>query len=130
VQQAKKKSSLDVLGVEFPKPQLLDSALMKNPVSLLRVVSLAEGVSYLVLLGIAMPLKYGANMPWAVKIAGSIHGALFVLFCVALLRALLEARWSLTRALLVFVASLVPFMPFWLDRRMRVWEADAARPRA
>ena len=100
---------------------------MKNPVSLLRVVSLAEGVSYLLLLGIAMPLKYAANMPEAVRIAGSIHGGLFVVFCVALLRAMLGARWPFSRAALVFVASLVPFAAFWMDRRIRVWQADHVR---
>ena len=102
---------------------------MKNPVSLLRLVSLAEGVSYLILLGIAMPLKYGANMPGAVKMVGSIHGALFVVFCVALLRAMLGARWPLSRAALVFVASLVPLAAFWMDRRVRVWQSDYMRSR-
>lgn len=102
---------------------------MKNPVSLLRLVSLAEGVSYLILLGIAMPLKYGANMPGAVKMVGSIHGALFVVFCVALLRAMLGARWPLSRAALVFVASLVPLAAFWMDRRVRVWQSDYVRSR-
>ncbi len=102
---------------------------MKNPVSLLRLVSLAEGVSYVVLLGIAMPLKYGANMPGAVKIVGSIHGALFVVFCVALLRAMLGARWPISRAALVFVASLVPLAAFWMDRRIRVWQSDYERSR-
>ena len=102
---------------------------MKNPVSLLRLFSLAEGVSYLVLLGIAMPLKYGANMPGAVRIVGSIHGALFVVFCVALLRAILGARWPISRAALVFVASLVPFAAFWMDRWIRVWQSDYVRSR-
>ena len=102
---------------------------MKNPVSLLRLFSLAEGVSYLVLLGIAMPLKYGANMPGAVRIVGSIHGALFVVFCVALLRAMLGARWPISRAALVFVASLVPFAAFWMDRWIRVWQSDYVRSR-
>ena len=102
---------------------------MKNPVSLLRLVSLAEGVSYLILLGIAMPLKYGANMPGAVKMVGSIHGALFVVFCVALLRAMLGARWPLSRAALVLVASLVPLAAFWMDRRVRVWQSDYVRSR-
>jgi integral membrane protein len=91
---------------------------------MLRKISLAEGISYLLLLGIAMPLKYWAGLPLAVKIVGSIHGALFVVFCAALLRALVAARWPLTRAMLVFVASLIPFVPFWLDRRMRVWESE------
>ena len=102
---------------------------MKNPVSLLRLVSLAEGVSYVVLLGIAMPLKYGANMPGAVKIVGSSHGALFVVFCVALLRAMLGARWPISRAALVFVASLVPLAAFWMDRRIREWQSDYERSR-
>jgi len=97
---------------------------MKNPVTLLRIVSLAEGISYLVLLGIAMPLKYGANMPEAVKIVGAIHGALFVVFCAALLRALLGARWPLGRAALVFAASLIPFAAFWMDRRLRAWQSE------
>ncbi len=102
---------------------------MKNPVSLLRLVSLAEGVSYVVLLGIAMPLKYGANMPGAVKIVGSIHGALFVVFCVALLRAMLGARWPISRAALIFLASLVPLAAFWMDRRIREWQSDYERSR-
>ena len=102
---------------------------MKNPVSLLRLVSLAEGVSYVVLLGIAMPLKYGANMPGAVKIVGAIHGALFVVFCVALLRAMLGARWPISRAALIFLASLVPLAAFWMDRRIREWQSDYERSR-
>ena len=101
---------------------------MRNPVSLLRAVSLAEGVSYLVLLGIAMPLKYGANMPGAVRVVGSIHGALFVVFCVALLRAMLGARWPISRASLVFMASLVPFAAFWMDRRIRLWQSEYSQP--
>ena len=103
------------------------AAMQKNPVSLLRVVSLAEGISYLVLLGIAMPLKYGAHLPEAVRIVGAIHGGLFVVFCLALFRALITARWPLSRAGLVFVASLIPFAPLWLDRRMRAWQLDFSR---
>lgn len=101
--------------------------MQKNPVSLLRVVSLAEGISYLVLLGIAMPLKYGANLPEAVRIVGAIHGGLFVVFCFALLRATLAARWPFSRAGLVFIASLIPFAPLWLDRRMKIWQSDFSR---
>lgn len=100
-----------------------------NPVSILRLVSLMEGVSFLVLVGIAMPLKYGANMPEAVRIAGSIHGGLFILFGAVLLRVLFGARWPASRAGLVFVAALVPFAPFWVDRRMRFWQVEHARQR-
>lgn len=102
---------------------------MKNPVALLRGLSLAEGVSFLVLLGIAMPLKYWAGLPLAVRLAGSVHGALFLVFCGALLWAALAARWPLARAALVFVVALVPGAPFWLDRRLRAWAADHAKAR-
>ena len=96
-----------------------------NPVAFLRSVALAEAVSYLVLLGIAMPLKYLANMPMAVRIVGSLHGLLFVVFCFALLRAMVSAKLSFVRATTVFVASFVPFVPFWLDGNIRRWEAEA-----
>ena len=97
---------------------------MKNPVPFLRRTAIIEGVSFLVLLGIAMPLKYFADMPVAVKIAGWAHGILFVIFCVALLRTMLIARWPLKRCAVVFVAGLLPFGPFLLDRQMSEWEKN------
>ena len=100
---------------------------MNSPVSLLRRLTLMEGVSFLLLLGVAMPLKYFAGMPMAVKIFGWTHGLLFVTFCFALLRTMLITGWSFKRAATVFVASLLPFGPFVLDRRMREWEKEPAR---
>ena len=96
---------------------------MKHPVSFLRTVTLLEAISYLILLFVAMPLKYVWGLPLAVKIAGSIHGGLFVLFCFALWRVLMHASWPFSRAALLFIASLLPFAPFFLDRRMRAWAA-------
>jgi integral membrane protein len=64
----------------------------------LRVIAFVEGCSFLLLLGVAMPLKYFANLPLAVTIVGSIHGGLFILFCVALSQAMSAARWSMVRA--------------------------------
>jgi integral membrane protein len=93
---------------------------MQHPASFLRTIALAEAVSYLVLLGIAMPLKYAAGMPMAVLIVGSLHGALFVVLCWALLRVVRETRWPLGRVAIVF-ASLVPIAPFVLDPRVRAW---------
>jgi integral membrane protein len=98
---------------------------MKNPVSFLRSIGLLEAVSYLILLGIAMPLKYAWGMPLAVRICGSIHGGLFVVFCIALWRVLMNTNWPLSRAALVFIASLLPFAPFFIDRRMRAWTAES-----
>mgnify|MGYP001275760658 CR=1 FL=1 len=98
---------------------------MKNPVSFLRTVGLLEAVSFLVLLGIAMPLKYVWGMPLPVRVVGSIHGGLFVLFCFALWRVMMNTSWPFSRAALVFVASLIPFAPFFIDRRMRAWAEEA-----
>jgi integral membrane protein len=84
-----------------------------------RMVALAEGVSFLVLLFVAMPLKYLAGWPSAVRIVGSLHGALFVLFIATLARAAAQHDWSLLRTLYAFVASLIPFGTFVFDRSLK-----------
>ena len=99
----------------------------RTAVTMCRWAALAEAVSYLLLLGIAMPLKYVWGMPMAVKIAGSIHGGLFVTFCAALGLAMQKAAWPLTRAAMLFLASLLPLVPFWLDARVKAWAEDDAR---
>lgn len=93
--------------------------MLKNPIGRLRAIGIIEGFSYLILLGIAMPLKYFAGLPLAVKIVGSAHGVLFLLFCAALAHVVLALRWPLTRASVVFIASLVPFGTFIIDGRLK-----------
>ncbi len=95
----------------------------RNPILLLRTIGLIEAGSFLVLLFVAMPLKYVAGMPTAVEIVGWIHGVLFVAFCAVLLRTMIAARWSMARGALVLVAALVPFGPFFLDGRMKGYDA-------
>jgi integral membrane protein len=84
----------------------------------LRTAGKVEGVSYLLLLGVAMPLKYFAGLPLAVKVAGWIHGTLFVVFVIVLVLAMLRARLSFAHARAAFIASLLPFGPFVIDRRL------------
>jgi len=88
---------------------------LKHPITQFRIVALAEGLSYLVLLGIAMPMKYLLHQEWAVRLVGSIHGGLFILFVIALFRAALHGRWSWGRSAEAFVASLLPFGTFYLE---------------
>ncbi len=95
-----------------------------NPIGLLRKVALLEGFSFLALMGVAMPLKYFAGLPQAVKLAGWLHGVLFVIFCFALLIVMIAAKWSLGRGVAFFGAALLPFGPFLLDRRMQRYEAE------
>ena len=85
----------------------------------LRLVALLEGSSFLILLFAAMPLKYLAGMPLAVRIVGSIHGALFIAFVVALYRAAHACDWPLRRSVTAFVASILPFGTFVFDGALR-----------
>ena len=93
----------------------------------LRAVALLEGASFVVLLFIAMPLKYLAGLPLAVRIVGSVHGLLFLMLMAALYRAGRERNWPLSRWLLAFVSSIVPFGTFIFDRSLRR-EIAAVKP--
>lgn len=96
---------------------------MLKVVAQLRRLALIEGVSYLVLLFIAMPLKYGAGIDMAVKIAGWIHGVLFIWLCVLLLLARIKAKLPYGLGVTVFVASLIPFGTFFTDKPLKRFEA-------
>ena len=82
----------------------------------LRLLSIVEGTSTLLLFGIAMPLKYLADMPLAVRIVGSLHGLLFV--CLATCFLLATRRVPITKGLATagIVAAVLPFGPFVFDR--------------
>jgi integral membrane protein len=85
----------------------------------LRLIAFLEGSSFVLLLFVAMPLKYLAGYPLAVRIAGSIHGALFLLFLVALYRAARGRTWPRRRSFTAFVSSLLPFGTFVFDASLR-----------
>lgn len=84
-----------------------------------RVVSLIEGISYVVLLAVAMPLKYAAGMPAVVSHAGRIHGALFVLFVLAIASVSADQKWPRRASMTAFIAALLPLGAFWLEREFR-----------
>ena len=85
----------------------------------LRLASILDGISYIILLGIAVPLKYLAGIPLAVKIVGPTHGILFLILCLFLLLALVDRKLSFGWCVIVFVCALIPFAPFFLDRKLR-----------
>jgi integral membrane protein len=90
----------------------------------LRHLAVIEGISTLVLFGIAMPLKYFAGMPLAVRIVGSLHGALFVALVVMLLLAIRKVPISLRLAAAGIAAAVVPGGPFLLDRHLARFDAS------
>ncbi|MFT2009493.1 DUF3817 domain-containing protein [Pontibacter sp. 13R65] len=92
----------------------------------LRAIGILEGISFLLLLGIAMPLKYMAGIPEAVKFVGWAHGVLFVLYIGAVAQAAMDHNWSLKKIAISLFASLLPFGPFLIDGKLKK-EEDAAR---
>ena len=82
-----------------------------------RVVALLEGVSYLLLLFIATPIKYLANDPQYVKMLGMPHGLLFIGY--VLLAFLLKShyKWNTKSFFIVLICSLIPFGTFYADKK-------------
>ena len=84
-----------------------------------RFINKIEGYSFLILLFIAMPLKYFAGIPMATKIVGMAHGLLVFAFIYQLIQASEEVSFSKKEAFILFVASLIPFGSFYNDKVCR-----------
>jgi len=95
-----------------------------NHIRNLRIVGIAEGISFLVLLCIAMPLKYFAGIPEVVKYVGWAHGLLFILYIIAVFLAIKPMRWGGLSVLIALVASLIPLGTFVLDRSLKRREKE------
>ncbi|MBL7730947.1 MAG: DUF3817 domain-containing protein [Chitinophagaceae bacterium] len=98
---------------------------MKKTFSLFRKVAFAEGVSFLVLLFIAMPLKYFASMPMAVTIVGGLHGILFVAFIALAWEVKSTYKKNFNWLVKAGLASILPFGTFIMDRQWKKEEAEA-----
>ena len=85
----------------------------------LRILGNIEGVSYLLLLGVAMPLKYFYDTPEAVMLTGMAHGVLFLAYCILLALCMRKFKWSLGFGVYLFVATLIPFGTFVTDRKLK-----------
>ena len=88
-----------------------------------RITGLVEGVSYLLLVFIAMPFKYLGDMPGPVRYLGWAHGILFVAYCWYLLLAMMALSWPFGRGVKLMIAALVPFGTFLTHKRLVADEA-------
>jgi integral membrane protein len=95
---------------------------MKNSVKKFGLINSIEGYSYLLLVFVAMPMKYAFGYPMAVKIAGMIHGVLFMLFCLLLVKAWIDSKWAFSENIIFFVASLIPFGTFYTKNKIKAYE--------
>lgn len=100
--------------------------MLNTPLGRLRVSGYCEGISFLLLLGIAMPLKYAAGLPEAVLVTGWIHGVLFVAYVIAAIQASSAHAWSQGRLAGAMAAAVLPFGPFVFDWWLR--RNDPAEP--
>ena len=76
-----------------------------------------EGVSFLVLLGIAMPLKYVWNQPLMVETVGMAHGILFVAYIFGALYLYKPMQWNLKTLAIICFSSVLPFGPFYVEKK-------------
>ena len=97
----------------------MDNTRYLKQVSIFRKISLAEGISFLLLLLIAMPLKYLFDFPLAVKYLGWAHGVLFIAYIFQLLYITIEYKWKFLRLVLFFFAALLPIAPFIAEKQLR-----------
>ena len=100
-----------------------------HPTSILRTTGLIDGLSLLVLLGIAMPLKYIGDLPMAVTIVGPLHGGIFVAYLFSILYAQLRVQWNVGVSLLAILAAFIPFGNFAFDFYLKKrWTSCPLKP--
>jgi len=93
-----------------------------NWIKALRKIGIVEGISLLVLLFIAMPLKYFANMPEVVRVVGWIHGFLFILFMTMAYIVYEKLNWPFKRLIQAFIAAFLPFGTFIFDKHLKTYQ--------
>ena len=87
---------------------------MKN---IFRIVSFLEGVSYLLLIFVAVPIKYFNGDASFVKILGMPHGILFMLYIILAITLLKSMKWDFKTVIIILIASILPFGTFYIDKK-------------
>lgn len=92
--------------------------LFKTTIGRLRLIGYIEGISLLILIGIAVPLKYFGHYPQLTKILGPVHGGLFLLFIFNTISTAVEYRWKSAVILKLILACFIPFGTFYIDHKI------------
>ncbi|TGM66377.1 DUF3817 domain-containing protein [Leptospira levettii] len=90
--------------------------LVKTKLGRFRILAFLEGVSFLTILFVTMPLKYLYHNPEPNKVVGLVHGLLFLLYLVELFQVKVELNWKMKKTILAAIASVVPFGTFWAEK--------------
>jgi len=103
---------------------------MNKKLSWLRRAGIAEGISFLVLIGITMPLKYFFEQPMAVKICGWIHGILFITFLSLAWEVKTDRKKSFKWLMTAFLAAIIPTGTFFFDKKLKEEEETISSAQA
>ncbi len=96
--------------------------MMKNALSKFRFMGLLEGSSLLILLFLAMPLKYFFGFPEAVSVVGAVHGGLFTIYCVLIAYMTFVYKWPFRFSVAAVAVAFIPFGNIVLDKRLENWQ--------
>jgi len=90
---------------------------MSKLLPIFRIVALLEGISYILLLFIATPLKYFADEPQYVRMLGMPHGLLFIAYVVMAVLMSKDMKWDGKTLRIILIASVIPFGTFYIDKK-------------
>ncbi|RMA64436.1 DUF3817 domain-containing protein [Ulvibacter antarcticus] len=89
---------------------------MEKTIKTFKIISTLEAISFLVLLGIAMPLKYIWELPKMVSVVGMAHGVLFLLYIAGAVYVSQKLNWNIKKLIIAVLCSVIPFGPFYVER--------------
>ena len=87
--------------------------MLRTRVGRFRITAFLEGVSFLLILAVTMPLKYIYDIPEPNQVIGMAHGLLFVLYLFQALTLTIEKKWSIRVLFILFLAAILPFGTFY-----------------
>ncbi|WP_424493476.1 DUF3817 domain-containing protein [Salinimicrobium sp. GXAS 041] len=90
---------------------------LNQQVRIFKWISILEGLSFLLLLFIAMPLKYIWDLPQMVQVTGMFHGILFVAYIMGAVYFYKPLNWNMKTFLIVCLSSVLPFGPFYVEKK-------------
>lgn len=88
-----------------------------NSLKLFKLISIAEGISAILLFGVAMPLKYIFHKPFLISSVGMAHGVLFIAFVLFAIAYQFKVRWKAIDFLIILVCSVVPLGTFYVEKK-------------
>lgn len=92
--------------------------LVTTSLGRLRIIAFIEGISFLLILFVTMPLKYLYSMGEPNKVIGMAHGLLFVLYLYAVMQVSFDKKWSFKKSFIAFLVAIIPFGTFWADKKL------------